>query len=332
MIRLTTCFTAMICLERTGCRLHPLFAKMGEFHYQGVGMTTPLSIIIPHKNTPVKLRRLLQSIPDSPHLEVVVVDDRSEPGLSAHTLQAAFPAVRFFSNPGPDFNAGSARNFGLAQVDSDWLLFADADDYFVDGGLAAVLSAIAAAPPRTEMLFFEATSWSERTQQPCTRHQVVSRPLRQLLADGDEHGVRFAWQVAWGKVIRSTLVARHGLRFDSVPAANDVMFSLLCGRHARAVAGFSRVLYCVTESDSSLTATQTPLHALSRLDVLIRANSTLMRWGIDSRLDLGEAYFLQSLRAGWSGRKLKVYGRYGRFWIREGLDRAQRRLSRFRLA
>ena len=39
------------------------------------------SIIIPHKNTPKFLQRCLDSIPQREDLEVIVVDDNSDPNI-----------------------------------------------------------------------------------------------------------------------------------------------------------------------------------------------------------------------------------------------------------
>ena len=93
-----------------------------------------ISIIIPHHNTPTLLQRCLDSIPADKGIQVIVVDDNSDP-----------TKVDFEKFPGkvrPDVEifltkegrgAGYARNVGLQHAKGDWLLFADSDDYFVQG-------------------------------------------------------------------------------------------------------------------------------------------------------------------------------------------------------
>ena len=89
------------------------------------------SVIIPHRNIPLLLRRCLASIPKRPDVQVIVVDDGSDPGI-----------VDFQKFPWPKGlcvelllakerkGAGYARNLGIKRARGKWLIFADADDYF----------------------------------------------------------------------------------------------------------------------------------------------------------------------------------------------------------
>lgn len=44
-------------------------------------LNTNYSIIIPHKNIPTLLRRCLDSIPKRNDVQIIVVDDNSDPGM-----------------------------------------------------------------------------------------------------------------------------------------------------------------------------------------------------------------------------------------------------------
>lgn len=89
------------------------------------------SIIIPHKNIPDLLRRCLDSIPQRPDIQIIVVDDNS---CSDKVDFAHFPGREregveiVYTREG--LGAGYARNVGLRHAKGRWLLFADADDYF----------------------------------------------------------------------------------------------------------------------------------------------------------------------------------------------------------
>lgn len=91
------------------------------------------SIIIPHKNIPDLLQRCLNSIPRRTDIQIIVVDDNSDPKKVDFEH---FPGVGekcvevYFTKEGK--GAGYARNMGLKYAKGKWLLFADADDYFVD--------------------------------------------------------------------------------------------------------------------------------------------------------------------------------------------------------
>ena len=91
------------------------------------------SIIIPHYDIPDLLMRCLKSIPVSEDIQVIVVDDNSP---DADTYLERYPEL---SRPYLEFirttkggGAGYARNIGLEHAKGEWLLFADADDFFVE--------------------------------------------------------------------------------------------------------------------------------------------------------------------------------------------------------
>ena len=90
------------------------------------------SIIIAHYDIPDLLMRCLKSIPVSEDIQVIVVDDNSP---DADTYLERYPEL---SRPYLEFiraqkngGAGYARNIGLDHAKGKWLLFADADDFFV---------------------------------------------------------------------------------------------------------------------------------------------------------------------------------------------------------
>lgn len=71
------------------------------------------SIIIPHFNSPHKLRRLLLSIPERDDLQIVVVDDTSTKMISEfEALKHEFSYVEFYSTV-INGGGGKARNIGL---------------------------------------------------------------------------------------------------------------------------------------------------------------------------------------------------------------------------
>jgi len=92
-----------------------------------------LSIIIPHYNTPELLYKLIDSIPQSPDVQIIVVDDNSNHHLQILTeLQKKYcDLVQFYTNNTRRKGAGTCRNIGLQHADGKWILFADADDFFM---------------------------------------------------------------------------------------------------------------------------------------------------------------------------------------------------------
>src|SRR5215475_3631373 len=60
---------------------------------------------------------------------------------STLALLAAMGSDRVVTLRNPGRGVSTARNFGASQADTKWLLFLDADDRLVDGGLAHLLNA-----------------------------------------------------------------------------------------------------------------------------------------------------------------------------------------------
>ena len=89
------------------------------------------TFIIPHKNIPDLLQRCLNSIPRSEDIQIIVVDDNSDPDKVdfEHFPGVGEPCVEvYFTKEGK--GAGYARNVVLKHAKGKWLLFADADDLF----------------------------------------------------------------------------------------------------------------------------------------------------------------------------------------------------------
>lgn len=113
-------------------------------------MNVIYSFIIPHYNLPLSLlRRLLDSIPHREDIQIIIVDDHTpsiygDDGVIKEECKRTFPGygdecteiIFLPKNGGP----GHARNEGLKIAKGKWILFADADDYYVTKKLEMLLS------------------------------------------------------------------------------------------------------------------------------------------------------------------------------------------------
>ena len=90
--------------------------------------TINYSFIIPHKNSVKLLNRCLDSIPQREDIEIIVVDDNSdEKPIVKRTVEVVYLTYKESNG------AGKARNIGITKAKGRWLLFADCDDYYVNG-------------------------------------------------------------------------------------------------------------------------------------------------------------------------------------------------------
>lgn len=211
------------------------------------------SVIIPHYDIPDLLMRCLESIPVSKEIQVIVVDDNSP---NADTYLEKYPVL---SRPYLDFirttkggGAGYARNIGLDHANGKWLLFADADDFFVRNAFNIVREY---AYSDADVVYFKTESvFSDNPEQPSTRGRQQNSLIDGYLYNGEENKLRVEYWSPWGKMTRRELVASHNIRFDEVKYSNDHYFSANVGLNAKEIKAVSRVVYVVTRRDGSLTS------------------------------------------------------------------------------
>ena len=214
--------------------------------------TNPLfSIIVPHYNIPDLLMRCLKSIPVSEDIQVIVVDDNSP---DADTYLERYPEL---SRPYLEFirttkgeGAGYARNVGLDHAKGKWLLFADADDFFVDDMYNIIRPY---ADSKADMIFFKEKSvLSADVHQNIKRVEYLNRLIDDYLKTGYDKFIRLRYCPPWGKMIRREFVDSHQFRFDEVDYSNDYYFSVCIGYYAKEIEAVNQVLYIYTFREDSL--------------------------------------------------------------------------------
>lgn len=216
-------------------------------------MSPTFSIIIPHKEIPDLLMRCLKSIPVSEDIQVIVVDDNS---TDADTYLERFPEL---SRPYLEFirttkggGAGYARNVGLDYAKGKWLLFADADDFYVDNMFEIITSYEGS---KADVIYFKKKSvLSEDITKTVNRSDYINRLIDWYFETSDERPIRGKFLVPWAKMIRKDIVEKIGLRFDETKYSNDIYCMASIGCYARIIEASSEILYIVTLRQGSLTS------------------------------------------------------------------------------
>ena len=233
------------------------------------------SVIIPHHNIPRLLQRCLDSISDVPEVQVIVVDDNSSPdkvdfnkfpGLERQYTQCVFDKV--------GGGAGHARNIGMKHADGKWLVFADADDFFVDGAFEILEGH---KNDHKDIIYFKSNSVDSDTFEPSDRHVRMDKAIDDALS-GTISNKKAVLTIPSPicKMLRREYIQDKGVLFDETYASNDMMFALKAVYWADddAVAVSDEVLYTITTRGDSLDAMKktSPRNFLSSLDVMIRCN------------------------------------------------------------
>lgn len=230
-------------------------------------METNFSIIIPHKNTPNLLERLIESIPERDDLEIIVVDDHSDANVVdfSHFPCKERRNMKIVSNtdrPG----AGHARNFALPQAKGKWILFADSDDFFnpcINDFLNKYIDSDA------DIIYFNANSVDTETYAPSDRADHVHDFFCEYNKNQKkgELIMRHMFTEPWCKMIKRNLIESYSISFDDTTIHEDVKFACMIGLYATAVIIDSRQLYCVTSRLGSLSRTHTHESYLDELRV-----------------------------------------------------------------
>lgn len=232
-----------------------------------------LSIIVPHYNTPQLLEKLLSSIAFNDNTEVLVIDDKSDKFIDEyHSLKQRWESkVTFFDNDTEKKGAGVCRNLGLARATGKWLLFADADDYFVSGYHDILCTYFES---NYSMVYFMPDSVSLETGLPAHRHEAYKQLLEAYLNSPSEktlYELIFTYVTPWGKLIRSDIVRQNGIQFDETIVANDVMFMTSCAYCSREKVAIDKaIIYCVTRMAKTLTTKKDESKFDVRSDVFLR--------------------------------------------------------------
>ena len=201
------------------------------------------TIIIPHKNVPHLLLRLLSSIPQRADLQVIVVDDNSD-------NQEILKETPFCDRANTSFifltkeqanGAGRARNVGMKSAKGKWLLFADADDFYTDK-ISFLLDKYE-NDNETELVYLSTQYYyDDGTTAPLLSY---NRYIQSFIAGKkySENVLRYEMWTPWTRMVKKELVDKYNLQYEEVSVGNDMMFSLQCSKFARIIKAETEIVY-----------------------------------------------------------------------------------------
>ena len=243
------------------------------------------SFIIPHKGIPDLLSRCVGSIPDREDVEVIVVDDGSSFAVRESTefKDIASKGVHIVLTD-DNLGAGHARNLGLEAATGKWVLFADADDYFEPDVLDALDQF--EDQPRDVVFFKTQCLESDNPQKYGSRQRMCKRwnGFIDDTLDGDvESSIKLSVDcvVPWGKMVRRQFLLDNGIKFETVPYSNDVVWTalLLANIDTERLCCSDNLIYSLTERPGSLSKNETAEAFLCRAGVFMRRYNILKESG-----------------------------------------------------
>ena len=227
--------------------------------------TMNFTVIIPHKNIPLLLERLIKSIPMRDDLEIIVVDDYSDARVVEQLRSLEREDSKFILNQ-ECHGAGYARNCALPLAKGKWVLFADSDDFF-NLGFNDFLNEYTDSD--ADIVYFNANSVDTDTYEPSNRVDHLHEFIEEYHKDKNkgELIMRYLFTEPWCKMVKREIIESHHIKFEETSIRNDVRYSYLVGHYAAKIIVDDRQLYCVTTRQNSVSRGKGHQAALDELKV-----------------------------------------------------------------
>ena len=233
------------------------------------------SIIIPHYNTPDLLIRCLKSIPKREDIQIIVVDDYSNKNTIDRIsgIKKMFPHVTLFYSE-KNGGAGAARNIGLKHASGKWVLFADADDYFLNDAFKIF---DCHCNNNEDAILFGNKSISTKDRIN-TRGDFINNIIgyhKQSLISS-QLAFLCTW-VPWAKMIKLNFIRKNNFKFEEIKYGNDVFWNAQIVAGTEMIAIFQDPVYAITQEEHSLTTNRDKTAFFIRYNTLKKVNQYLKK-------------------------------------------------------
>jgi len=213
------------------------------------------TIIIPHYGIPSRLVRLLQSIPRRVDLQIIVVDDCSpQEGIDfLNYIRKNFEYVEYYTTP---YNGGGglARNIGLSKAIGKYVIFADADDFFLPS-LNEILDKYKES--YADMVIFNALSLDDVSYKLSNRSTHLNKYIDLFKLDSEKGllNLRYLFGEPWCRIIKREIITSNNIRFRECRVHNDTYFSYTISFYCKDIIIEDTVAYIITNRVNSVSKT-----------------------------------------------------------------------------
>ncbi|MDN5652933.1 MAG: glycosyltransferase, partial [Lactococcus lactis] len=198
------------------------------------------SIITPNYNSGGKILRAIESLKsNSISYEHIIIDDCStdDSFFSVKRIESANPELVLFDNPA-NVGPGASRNKGLDVAKGNYIIFLDADDYFLDNALDT-LHSIIKSEEKIDVLIFKSymitnTNDSLNLLNDSGDISLIKDPIHDFLLDK-------IISSPWGKCIKADLA--KSFRFPNLRVSQDAPYNLDIFMSAKNVLKLDSVFY-----------------------------------------------------------------------------------------
>ena len=175
------------------------------------------TFIIPHKDSKNLLYRCINSIPARDDIQIIVIDDNSSDKnfdlilFKKHNVDLVLlPASK---------TSGGARNVGLEKAKGKWILFADADDYYVNDFISILDEYCDLS---SDLVFFDVDDSEQTLYKLSNLHPY----LRNNLTREEENILKYKNTQVWSKMFKREFLIKYGFKFEETRNGNDILFAI----------------------------------------------------------------------------------------------------------
>jgi len=209
------------------------------------------SVVIPHYNNTEDLKRCLDSIPERDDVQVVVVDDNSDP---AKVDFDHFPGVGrkntevVFSKGENGKGPGYARNVGIDHAQGRWIVFCDCDDYL----LPEVNEAMDEYKDSdVDVVYFKVAK--KTWEGEFSSYEMFNSAIDEAKKENKPDAISYGVPSPIAKFMKRDFLAANNIRFQQITGGDDILFSIRIALALKRYALSDTQLYCVVDRPGSLT-------------------------------------------------------------------------------
>lgn len=271
------------------------------------------SVIIPVYNVENYLHRCINSILTQEYtdLEILLIDNGSKDGSGMLCDDYAERFSNIKSYHIPNNGVGSARNFGLAKAQGEFICFVDADDYLVGNLFSNMENQLDSG---LDLLVFSYYNSLEKNLSETTRSAKIlpiegKKDRNQFIALFTGLFLSDMMYTVWNKIYRRKFLEEHQIVFESYELGEDVRFNLSVYQHVNKVFLVKSAYYVyVSGRVDSAMGQYNPNRMNYQLEELGKVDQLMISWNShdDQFIDQIKARILMSNIQNISKQKMSL--------------------------
>jgi glycosyltransferase involved in cell wall biosynthesis len=184
-------------------------------------------------------------------LQIIIVDDHSDKNIvdfsnfpGKNRLNTKIVFLNDSKRKGPGF----ARNIGMENAQGRWIIFSDADDYFIDS-FSSLLDKYQQSPK--DVIFFKCKRQNENGL--VHEYPLINDAIDTATTTGDTDAIVYGVPCPWGKFIKQIFLEKNKIKYQEITGGDDILFSTQIAVHLTNFQLVEDTLYCVVDRAGSLT-------------------------------------------------------------------------------